>query len=120
MTTATKTRARRSSARMDEIREEALTRATCGKAWTNFPAIIAGFVEKGIPADQILPRENVFTYRAWQALGRQVRKGEKGVRVCTWVPVTKKDEKTGEKKPDGKRPWTATVFHVSQTDPIAE
>lgn len=102
------------------MREEALTRATCGKAWTNVPAIIAGFVEKGIPAAEILPRENVFTYQAWQALGRQVRRGENGVRVSTWVPVTKKDPDTGEKKDDGKRPWTAVVFHVSQTDPIAE
>ncbi|MHC4181508.1 MAG: ArdC-like ssDNA-binding domain-containing protein, partial [Planctomycetota bacterium] len=98
---------------------ESLTRATSGQSLANWPAILAGFTEKGIPEVEILPRVNVFTYRAWLALGRHVRKGEKGVKVHTWIPLPDKvDEKTGEVVRGGKRPKTATVFHVSQTDPV--
>src|SRR5712692_9223746 len=56
--------------RKAEIRQEALTRAVTGQSYSNYPAIVAGFMAKGIPEDQIKPRENVFTYEAWRALGR--------------------------------------------------
>src|SRR5215813_7102002 len=105
-----------------EQQQEALGRAVSGQTMTNWPAIFAGFMAKGIPENDIRPRENVFTYNAWKALGRQVRRGEHGVKVCTFVPMTKKenDPDTGEEKsvPIGKRAWTATVFHISQTDPV--
>jgi len=106
------------------IQAEALSRAAHGQSMTNWPAIIHGFAAKGIPESDIRPRENVFTYHAWRALGRQVRRGEHGVKVTTFVPMDKKtgesDPDTGEEKrvPLGKRAWTATVFHISQTDPI--
>src|SRR5947199_1797314 len=108
----------------EQLQAEALSRAVGGQSFTNWPAIIAGFVAKGVPADEIRPRENVFTFHAWRALGRQVRRGEHGVKVITFVPMTKK---TGQVDPDsgeeqktqlGKRAWSATVFHVSQTDPV--
>jgi antirestriction protein ArdC len=101
-----------------EMQREALSRAANGQSCSNYATIIAGFIEKGIPEAQILPRENVFTYHAWRALGRQVRRGEHGVKVCTFVPMTKKDEETAEVKQIGRRAWSATVFHVSQTDLI--
>lgn len=104
----------------NDIEQQALAKAVSGQSLSNYPAIIAGFVEKGIPAEEIKPRENVFTYNAWKALGRQVRRGEHGVRVATYVPM----EKTHERA-DGttetvrfKRPRLTTVFHVSQTDPV--
>jgi hypothetical protein len=59
----------------EQIQGEALTRAVQGQSLSNWPAIVAGFEAKGIPADDIRPRENVFTYHAWRALGRQVRRG---------------------------------------------
>jgi hypothetical protein len=108
----------------EQIQQDALGRAIGGQSMTNFVPIFHGFIAKGIPEDEIKPRENVFTYHAWRALGRQVRRGEHGVKVSTWVPM---DKKTGEIDPDtgqekkvklGRRAWTATVFHVSQTDPI--
>src|SRR5207302_7515386 len=111
-------------ARREEMQQEALSRAIGGQALTNWPAIIHGFAAKGIPESDIRPRENVFTYHAWRALGRQVRRGEHGIRVTTFVPMTKKtgqvDAETGEEKTAelGKRAWSATVFHVSQTDPF--
>jgi hypothetical protein len=112
----------------EQIQQEALDRAMSGQAMSNWPAIFAGFVAKGIPEHDIKPRENIFTYHAWRALGRQVRRGEHGVKVCTFVACEGKND---EGKPEGeeatepnkakrgyRRPWTATVFHVSQTDPI--
>lgn len=102
-----------------QIQKEALDRAASGQALTNYPAIFEGFMSKGIPESEINPRENVFTYHAWRALGRYVKKGEHGVKVITYVPTEKKerDPETGEEKITvGRRPWTATVFHISQTE----
>ncbi len=117
------------NATREEIQQEALGRAVGNQAMTNWPAIFAGFTAKGIPESDIRPRENVFTYHAWRALGRQVRRGEHGVKVLTFVTCKGKEDRDriatndadGTDKPKGngfRRPWTATVFHVSQTDPI--
>jgi hypothetical protein len=113
-------------AERQEMQQEALGRAVGGQSLSNWPAIIHGFVAKGIPEGEIKPRENVFTYHAWRALGRQVRRGEHGVKVTTFVSIDRDsapatDRKEGDAKPaqrQGRRPWMATVFHVSQTDPI--
>lgn len=111
------TATRRTSAERAEMQAEALSRATSGLSVANFAAIFEGLTAKGIDPADIRPRENVLTYHAWAALGRQVRKGEKGVQVVTWIPLTRKDYDTGERKPIGKRCRKAYVFHVSQTDP---
>jgi antirestriction protein ArdC len=95
---------------------ESLTRATQSASTSNYANIYAGFSEKGIT--DVRPRENVFTYAAWQALGRQVKKGAHGVHCITWIPMTKKDA-NGEAQPIGRKPRGTTVFHVSQTEPRA-
>ena len=92
---------------------DALQRAQNGHSMTNYAAIFDGFTRKGIPADDIKPRENVLTFNAWKALGRTVSKGEHGVRVVTVIDTT--DKETGQSK---KRLWTTTVFHISQTKPL--
>ena len=58
------------------IRQEALSRAVSSSALTNYPAIYSEFMARGIPESEIRPRENVFTFQAWRALGRHVRRGE--------------------------------------------
>ena len=88
-----------------------ILRGEQGDSIVNYPAIYAGFAAKGIPEADITPRVNVFTFQAWKAKGRVVKRGEHGVKVITWIPV--KDKQTGEVT--GKRPWTSTVFHISQT-----
>ena len=106
-----------------EIQHEALNRARNGQVVSNWPAIFAGLMAKGIPEPDIKPRENVFTYQAWKALGRQVRRGEHGVKVNTVRIFQKKviDKATGEEKEDSYSvPWSATVFHISQTEPDKE
>ena len=112
-----------------ERRAEALTRACTGQTLSNYPAIFQGFLAMGIPESDIRPRENVFTYEAWKALGRHVRKGQHGVKVVTFIatePGKSVEPRTetldGMDAPPKKnrthsRPWTTTVFHISQTDP---
>jgi hypothetical protein len=115
----------------EDLQQEALSRAIGNQSLSNWPAIIHGFVAKGIPESDIRPRENVFTYHAWRALGRQVRRGEHGVKVTTFIVCEGKrdsgagedgdgvvDERSPKRRRGYSRPWTATVFHVSQTDPI--
>jgi hypothetical protein len=100
-----------------EMRAEALGRATSGQSLTNYPAIYAGFMAKGIPEDEIRPRENVLTFQAWKALGRHVRKGEHGVKVITVIVTKGRPETDGAEPKVARRPWTTTVFHISQTEP---
>ena len=96
------------------IQHEALARARGNESASNYPAIFAGFMERGIPEHEIHPRENVFTYHAWRALGRTVKKGEHGVHILTWIACDKKDD-AGEVIETYRRPKSAVVFHVSQT-----
>jgi len=102
-----------------ELAHEALSRAQCSTSWSNYPAIFAGFQAMGIPASNIIPRENVLTYHAWRAKGRQVKRGEHGVKIMSWYPIPdRKDPDNPDEKPAKKvRPVTAVVFHVSQTKP---
>jgi hypothetical protein len=102
-----------------QSRLESLKRAVSGQSFSNFPVIFQGFAAKGIPESEIKPRENVFTFDAWKALGRVVRRGEHGVKVVTFIDCQSKetDSETGERK-FTRRPWTTTVFHISQTDPL--
>jgi antirestriction protein ArdC len=108
--------------RAQELAQEALGRAVNGQTLSNYPAIFHGFLAKGIPEGEIKPRENVFTFHAWRALGRTVKKGEHGVKIVTYIDTTKKEKtETGEEiEKHSRRPWTTTVFHVSQTKPLNE
>ena len=100
--------------RKAEQAREALARATGNQSTMNYAAIFEGFAAMGIAEADITPRENVFTFNAWRAKGRFVRKGEHGVKCVTWVTKTSTSE-TGE--PEARRFCTnTTVFHVSQTE----
>jgi hypothetical protein len=57
----------------EQIQQEALSRAASGIVLSNYPAIFEGFIAKGIAESEIKPRENVFTFQAWKALGRALR-----------------------------------------------
>lgn len=111
--TETKTR------KVTKTEQAALVRALDDKSHANYDTIMAGMEAKGIAPEDIDPRENVFTYKAWRAKGRQVRKGEKGVKILVYIPFWFKDKETGDKK-RGTSQRTATVFHISQTDEIED
>ena len=99
------------------IAAQALKNATENNSVANYQAIFEGFAEKGI--FDIEPRVNVLTYNAWLAVGRQVRRGESGVRVLTMVSAKEKAAEGGEGEARGfKFKRTVSVFHISQTDPI--
>lgn len=102
-----------------EIAIEALDRAENNASETNYETIFNGFMAMGIDKDDIEPRVNVFTFNAWKAKGRFVKKGEKGVRVITYIQVDKKEENSDEVKKVLKKRQT-TVFHISQTSPTDE
>jgi hypothetical protein len=123
MRTYQKTQLRKQLGRSrQETQAEALHRATTNVSLTNYPAILLGFAAMGIPMEDILPRENVFTFQAWKALGRYVKKGSHGVRVVSViVKETKEDsdfETEGEPvAPSYRKLLTGTVvFHISQTE----
>lgn len=102
---------------------EALDRGSRLGPNSNDSTVLMAFSARGIPVEDIEtfgPAQNVRTYKAWRSLRRQVRKGEKSVRLTVWRPIVDKkriDPKTGEPT---KRscPVSACVFHVSQTDTI--
>ena len=101
----------------EEKSREALARATSGQSTGNYAAIFEGFMAKGVPIEDIRPRENVLTFRAWLALGRVVRKGEHGVRILSVIDLASKDENESQGKRRRKARPT-TVFHISQTTPL--
>ncbi len=122
MATATKTRRpRKTTAEREQMQREALRRAAFGNSVHNEATAIAEFVARGIPESEVMPRVNVFTFNAWKAAGRYVRKGEHGVKLVTWFP--KSDSNGQPILKDGKpimMRTTATVFHISQTEKIGD
>lgn len=99
------------------LEAQALANAMGGQSMANYAAIFEGFEALGIAPADVRPRENVFTFNAWRALGRVVRKGQHGVHIVTVIPCTKKDRATGEGVAVRKIRRT-TVFHVTQTEPL--
>lgn len=112
---ATRGRAERDAQRA-QWAADALTRAQTGGSVLNDALVIAGFAARGLDPDDITPRENVLSFWAWKAKGRQVVKGEKGIKVPVFRPVDKENAK-GETERITVR-GSAAVFHISQTKPI--
>lgn len=98
-----------------EQQAEALNRAANGQPCANDVAVVEHYSAAGINAT---PRVDVFTYNAWRALGRQVRKGEKGCKLLTWIPCKGKKPNPDAEAPRFMRKKVTAVFHVSQTDAI--
>jgi len=116
--TSTRTRYRRQRlprAQREALQMAALERAQNGRVCANDLLIIAAYAARGIDAH---PRLDVFTFAAWKALHRHVRRNEHGVHIASYV-------RREEVKPDGSTeehsfPTSAVVFHVTQTDPDTE
>jgi antirestriction protein ArdC len=100
---------------------EALGRAQSGSSEKNEAIAEMWAMDCGYPNP--VARVNLLTYGAWQALGRQVRKGEHGCKLETWIPIGDAPER-GERDENGKlrrqamRRKLTTVFHEAQTDAI--
>lgn len=96
---------------------ESLNRIESNQSMANFDTVIEGFMEMGIPEEDILPKENVYTFQAWLAKGRCVKKGQHGVKITTFIPLNR-DEKGDSKGKMKMYPKSTTVFHVSQTEKV--
>ncbi|WP_221622432.1 DUF3560 domain-containing protein, partial [Burkholderia cenocepacia] len=109
-----KPRAGTRGARRAAQRQEALERVIESDSVANYDAIFDGFAAMGIARAEVLPRVNVFTFDAWIAQGRVVKRGQHGVKIRTVIECTKTDPETGEITPVRKA-RTTTVFHIIQT-----
>ena len=76
---ASKTHSRKPRLSRSQITVEALRNAVARESSMNYETMYEGFDAMDIPMDDVVPRENVFTYSARIAPGRQVRNGEHGV-----------------------------------------
>lgn len=99
----------------------AFERAVGYESDANYPKIIKEFKAKGIPESEIQPRVNVFTAKAWLAQSRKIKQGQEGVRITIKVPMKLKavNKESGKTETLIKNEFrTATVFHISQTEPL--
>lgn len=85
------------------------TNASTGKAYTGGNAIVLWLTSEC---------RTWATYKQWQAMGAQVRKGQRGVGLVKWSPVEDKKKPVGA---DGKRPTVLVpfgfvVFSADQVD----
>lgn len=94
-----------------EVAMQSLKRIQESTSEANVPFVIAAFANRGIAVEDIKPKENVLTFNAWKALGRYVKKGEKGVKITTM-----REEKDDKGTVTRRYPMTACVFHLSQTE----
>jgi hypothetical protein len=94
--------------KMDEKMDERTDTENC-------EFVVKEFSNRGIPVDEIKPKENVFTFGKWIKRGRSVRRGETGVKIC-WLARMVKETKNGDKTTF--RHIYRSVFHISQTDKI--
>lgn len=95
----------------DKLRQVCLHNAVTRESELNYQRIMEGFAQHGINEVAIIPRINVFTKYAWEALGYRVRESEKynGVTVETMRFFT--DKATQERKSYMKK---TKVWHITQ------
>lgn len=116
-------------ARMDQAHEElteaveALVTGDDWRAFLDFAATLPSYSANNVfwLHAQVHARGwetlgHVAGFRTWQTLGRQVRKGEKGLRVLAPCKYSFTEEETGDRKTIIRGFTTATVFAASQTD----
>lgn len=101
--------------------EAGVSQLVSSEAWADYLAFQARFHRYSFNNVMLIKIQRpdatkVAGFNAWKAMGRSVRKGEKGIAILAPMRRTAEDEKTGE-----KRSWIGGfkvehVFDVSQTD----
>jgi antirestriction protein ArdC len=93
--------------------------------WTQFLAFAAAFHRYSLNNVLLIlaqrpDAERVAGFRTWQAVGRQVRKGEKALRIFGYSTkkVTEQDENGDDVEKRYPRFPILPVFDIAQTDPI--
>jgi len=96
------------------------------EAWTRFLDFAQAFHRYSINnllliLSQRPDATRVAGYRTWQSVGRQVTKGQRGIRIFGGrdVVTREEDERTGEETEHRtRRFFPVSVFDISQTEPI--
>lgn len=102
---------------------EAMAQSTGWREWLDYLANFHSYSLRNILliAAQRPDATQVAGFRTWQSLGRQVRKGEKAIRIFGFSSkkVTETDPATGEESETRiPRFPILSVFDIAQTDPI--
>jgi hypothetical protein len=110
------------SLRWAELLEQAMSEpGTISRAYSAFWNYSTGNMLSALfqcQARRIQPGP-IATYSAWQALGRQVSKGQKAIWLCQPVAVCRRDDDSDEDGDVNTRfMWRPRWFLLSQTEPI--
>jgi hypothetical protein len=121
--TATRPNSRASKIRRPKMTAEEATSFTGYSAASILQvqtALDARKEEGAYPECECQPYEDTFTFNRWAAQGRFVKKGEKSLRIATFVPIdSKKQDAAPEVDGEGRtclRPTTAFLFCRCQTE----
>lgn len=111
--------------RLHESIATQLEELTSSEGWSRFLAIATGFHRYSLSNVLLILSQRpdatrVAGFRQWQARGRQVRKGERAIKIFGYS--TKRTEPDEARDSDEERRRTfypiLSVFDISQTDPI--
>lgn len=105
-----------------ELLDAGVERVLGGEAFKHYLAFAARFHRYSANNSLLvlLQRPNatrIAGYKKWQELGRQVRRGEEGLKILAPIFRTVEDEESGEKERTLCSFKVVKVFDVSQTDP---
>lgn len=90
--------------------------ATQARQFDRFSVHNAVAAEAACPTLECRAYSDIFTFRRWLAQGYVVKKGERGTKVTTWIPVRDPDD--GEQVEARRaRPKTAVLFCRHQVEP---
>lgn len=124
-TTKTDTERRAEAEQLQATIAEQVERLRTSEAWTQFVTFAQQFHRYSLNNVLLIlaacpTATHVAGYRTWQKLGRQVRKGERGIRIFGGrdVTVTVEDANGDEKEERRTRFFPVSVFDLSQTEAI--
>lgn len=114
---------REEAQRLHESITTQLEELTSTEGWTQFLKLATGFHRFSLSNLMLIMAQRpnatrVAGFKQWQARGRQVRKGERSIRIFGYsskvIPAGTEDEQ------DKRRPYfpVLSVFDISQTEPI--
>lgn len=111
--------------RLHESIAAQLEELTSSEGWARFLKIATGFHRYSLSNVLLIQQQcphatRVAGFRQWQARGRQVRKGERGIRIFGYATKRIEADDTDTGAEEERRVYypVLTVFDISQTDPI--
>lgn len=101
--------------------EQAISNIDSNEAWLNYLSFQSRFYNYSFSNMIMIYMQNpkssyVAGYKAWQRMGRQVKKGEKSIKILAPIRYKVENENTNEKVFILKCFRLASVFDLSQTD----